>query len=273
MLDYAALPNLTVKSDDCMAHARLDQANPSSNDSRKPATSCTLQPVYSRFPLTRQQTVSSEVAFADPAVLECAHVNVDARLGPFWSTVLPHRRVSLTIYPSPTGFHHNGASIGEANQKPLISLTISTDAQGQFARHVSIPWRILSTYTRTTPSIGAGNGVHGLVKSPLRVVAEILPEADPTGSSPISLPRSSFEGMIQNSRNNYPDREHQADEASRTSASEDTQFHIPVCPSTLQTISSSAHTDTCVSPPGGVRLISDLVSARTYISSRLTCLG
>lgn len=66
------------------------------------------------------------------------HSNLETRLEPFWSSVLPNRNVRLNLYASP---HQDPAtsSSGEA-PRPLASITVTTGVDGSFHGRFVVKW-------------------------------------------------------------------------------------------------------------------------------------
>jgi hypothetical protein len=126
-------------------------------------------PLHSRPPPRRSSTASSDMAFADPESLSLAHDYLDLRLRPFWSHVLPYRRVSISVYTIPlqntasdTSAPPSKPTLLEA-QDPLLRTTFTTNAQGHFSHNLIVPWERICT---DPSSLGmAFSGDEGLVRT------------------------------------------------------------------------------------------------------------
>ena len=75
---------------------------------------------------------------------------MNARLRPFWSTVLPRRRVAVSLYTSAPPAGQEGKQRGRMSHRcMLLRSTILTDTQGHFVKDILIPWETL----RNTPFV------------------------------------------------------------------------------------------------------------------------
>jgi hypothetical protein len=178
----------------------------SSTSTAEPGQIPTSRPASMRNP-SRQSSVSSvDTAFDvnDKVSLRKAHDNLNARLAPFWSSVLPSRRVLFDIYASPPSSKSYDASTApedtekdddEALDKraptsdPLHSFEFYTDSNGHFSQVVVIPWEKLCTTPSTVEAVfnstaegGQTGGSHPLIGWKLmlrsRLDYEVLPVAE-----------------------------------------------------------------------------------------------
>lgn len=124
---------------------------------------------------------TSEIAFTNPQYLSLAHEYLDARLRPFWSSVLPFRRVALSMYTIPL-------KAGEApptpdaqllKQEPLMRTTFTTNGQGHFAHHFVIPWQRICTHPHSVPMAFADDPANDRTDWGLVIHAELLSEEGP----------------------------------------------------------------------------------------------
>ncbi|CAD6583113.1 MAG: deubiquitinating enzyme [Tremellales sp. Tagirdzhanova-0007] len=134
--------------------------------------------------ISRQSSVQlhHDVASNDLSFLISAHANLNARLRPFWSTVLPRRRVAVSVYTSPSTAGQEGTQKGRMGfqQYMLLHSTILTDTQGHFFQDILIPWENLRDAPLASPSIdGRGQDLTpSMIPGGwyLDVVAELSPD-------------------------------------------------------------------------------------------------
>lgn len=93
---------------------------------------------------------STDTAFTGKEAVIGAHRNLQIRTAPFWSSILPNRRILLDIYAIPPPTSSSGASNQETKEPPaeehaLFSFELTTDGNGHFTRVLTIPWETLCT--------------------------------------------------------------------------------------------------------------------------------
>ncbi|CAK9784258.1 hypothetical protein CC85DRAFT_324886 [Cutaneotrichosporon oleaginosum] len=197
---FAALPAIPVESQmsQVMDEALTDEPAPmdfpaadkppSATRSGAPASRSTDSP-----PPSRSNT--SEMAFANPEVLSLAHEYLDSRLRPFWSSVLPFRRVALSMYTIPLP-QKNGEAPPKPDaelfrQEPLMRTTFTTNGQGHFAHHFVIPWQRICTHPQSVPMAFADDPANDRTDWGLVIHAELLSEEGPdrlVQASPSDVP-------------------------------------------------------------------------------------
>ncbi|KAK4689792.1 pre-60S factor REI1, partial [Tremellales sp. Uapishka_1] len=160
--------------------------------STAPPSSASLRPT-----LSRRSTVSSDVAFSNSEELSAAHENLDLRLRPFWSNVLPSRRIALSIYTVPLlASRESSLELADPEDEPLLRTTFTTNSQGHFAHTLVVPWERICTHPPTLPMVFPQTATEISNSWGLYVKAELLAECGPNGLRPSSrdVPNeSSFE--------------------------------------------------------------------------------
>jgi hypothetical protein len=120
--------------------------------------------------------------------LSALHANLESRILPFWSSVLPQRTVRLSLYASVDDISqepNDGKNSREdQNNEPVIVQQISTAQDGSFMLTFIVPWERLCTHPRALHiAFGDPNHEHELF-----VFAELL--AVPTPSTPRGQPQT-----------------------------------------------------------------------------------
>ncbi|BEI88420.1 uncharacterized protein CcaverHIS019_0111380 [Cutaneotrichosporon cavernicola] len=189
---FAALPTLPVESQmsqvinealsdepapmDFPAADKPRSATRSGAASLETASKATDSP-----PPSRSNT--SEVAFENPEFLSLAHKYLDSRLRPFWSSVLPFRRVALSMYTIPLTQKSDGPppkpDAELLRQEPLMRTTFTTNGQGHFAHHFVIPWQRICTHPQSVPMAFADDPANDRTEWGLVIHAELLSEEGP----------------------------------------------------------------------------------------------
>jgi hypothetical protein len=102
----------------------------------------------SSFTDTSPRTPQSAPAFL-PSIaddLRKLHANLEARLTPFWSSVLPNRTVQIHLFASPLSSPHAQTSKSEQeaiSHGPIASRSVVTLADGSFEAKFRIKWEDL----------------------------------------------------------------------------------------------------------------------------------
>lgn len=112
------------------------------------------------------------------------HANLDARLQPFWSSILPNRVVRLSIYVSN---HHDGGTAqmteddDDMKPGPLVVQEVETSVQGYFVHRFKLSFEDICTHPNALP-IAYGDQLH---EHYLLVKAELQPpEPAANGAAP-----------------------------------------------------------------------------------------
>lgn len=178
------------------------------------------------------------MSLKQPTSISRAHRNLDDRLQPFWSSLVPNQSIQIGI-----SIHTSGANEATKDTTHHENVIIKTDTQGYFQQQIDISaesvWR--ATASPQTSS-GRANGAARREELPLwlDITASVLDETD---SSPYLRQRD----------------------------------HTDTCPSAIQSkdirdlpgrhnITGDAYMISAnsakmrVSDPGGVRILSDIVS-------------
>ncbi|KAA1468924.1 hypothetical protein DENSPDRAFT_834421 [Dentipellis sp. KUC8613] len=123
--------------------------------------------------------------------LQRLHLNLEARLHPFWAAALQQRVVRISLFPDvgPTGHRKRPsyASVESAGEDNMLHSAIAADSvltslEGAFQAKFVIPWEALCTHPK---------GVHVAFGDPLQeydfaVRAELLAHIPPANRSPVS---------------------------------------------------------------------------------------
>ncbi|PBK65951.1 hypothetical protein ARMSODRAFT_960865 [Armillaria solidipes] len=103
------------------------------------------------------------------------HANLEARLQPFWSSVLPGRLVNICLFPKPLNAVDDPTSNG-----PIASQDVSTAADGSFQIRFTIRWEDMCQHPGALHiAFGESNVEHELIAT-----ARLLPLPSPPGISP-----------------------------------------------------------------------------------------
>lgn len=231
---------------------------------------------------------STDQVFLDHEQLKLAHEYLDTRLRPFWSSALPNRRVALSLYtvklvdnkpvPEP------GPKLFE--QEPLMRTTFTTNSQGVFIHHFVIPWERICTHPE---SIGLAFSEDPQNSDPhkdwgLVFRAQLLGEEGPDG-----LQRASTSDSLGSTNSTSSRVRSKLARAEGAATSFFSRAEIPnrndgdgdqeMGLMGLGEASAEAVDVANIQRPGGVRIISDLVSYfdfgnqltdRTTLSSTVT---
>jgi len=226
----------------------------------------------SRPHLAHNRITSSDAALNHPAIMLAAHENLDARLRPFWSKILPHRQISLSVYT--IALPGDGRRVPETEEigEPLIRNIIRSDAQGQFNYSMFIPWEILSAHPPSISSISARNEDVDQLGWALVIVAELLPDEQiPLCATSTSLPAKPALRRVCNGGSENGGLQQSEGRSTRSlgtsDASEEVSMsikdHVTTPASDLDrslTKARIAREIVRVSRAGGIRVVSDLVS-------------
>jgi hypothetical protein len=141
-------------------------------------------------PPSRQSSTSSEssvVHFGTKEALTTAHDNLHSRLAPFWSSILPNRRVLFDVHAIPPDTDHPDLTNTTADEspetRPIHSFQLITDGNGHFSKTIVIPWEKLcsspSTVAAAFDSKSSSNALLGWnLKIRSRLDYEDLPPAE-----------------------------------------------------------------------------------------------
>ncbi|TFK23189.1 hypothetical protein FA15DRAFT_594632 [Coprinopsis marcescibilis] len=157
------------------------------------------------------------------------HANLEARLKPFWSSVVSNRKVRLHIFASPhttDDAHHDldDETYWEYN-KPLASTDVVTTSDGSFQARFTVGWDQLCVHPRAL-HIAFGQAEPGCEEREhdVVVVAELLEQLP--DSEQQNVPYPSYVSPRRASRTSQP--------ATTTTKS---QIHIPITHSPIRVIS------------------------------------
>lgn len=144
---------------------------------------------------TSSRTGKSDIAFTDPDQLSLAYEYLDHRLRPFWSSVLPYRRVAITMYTVPLNRGEPPPTPTDETfeQEPLMRTTFTTNSQGIWQHHFVIPWERICTHP---PSVGmafADDPANDRTDWGLVIRAQLLAEEGPDSLRPATGNEAAFE--------------------------------------------------------------------------------
>ncbi|KAI4519233.1 hypothetical protein K525DRAFT_258712 [Schizophyllum commune Loenen D] len=123
----------------------FQHANEEAADLEPPRT-----PTTPRTPSTRSSSPerysypprpSSPELFEDDSVLRKLHDNLESRLRPFWSSVLPSRPVRIRLYAAPEGQPTENAI--HSPHGPIAAANVTTSPDGSFEALFRVPWEHL----------------------------------------------------------------------------------------------------------------------------------
>ncbi|KAJ3504063.1 hypothetical protein NLJ89_g8137 [Agrocybe chaxingu] len=159
-------------------------------------------------------------------VLRGLHANLEKRLQPFWSSVLPNRVVRLHLFASP----HQEEPALDSEHGPLASEDVYTAVDGSFQARFRVKWEDLCQHPRAL-HIAFGEAVE---EHELLVVAQLLP----LPSTPSSASSSNAYSHTRNrSMPNSPSHSTQSSAAPQPSAPLASLARIPITHSPIRVIS------------------------------------
>ena len=176
-------------------------SSPSSSTDDLPASGRSSQAVTPPYVPNSSGSMANDV-------IKRLHANLEKRLQPFWSSVLPNRTVRLHLFASPhdnqtrtttprktTAEEDEDELMLDSINGPLVSQDVTTAADGSFQVKFSINWEELCHHP-TALHIAFGEAI---AEHDLLVVAQLLPINIPPGRSddirppnPSSVPLTSL---------------------------------------------------------------------------------
>lgn len=184
---FAALPNLPGQDPDhqpmgplpaAVGMAFLEEAEENDKKAAREKEIKTYKPYVSKRRITtsenrntptpaptrpsRQSSSSSDSSsvahFSTTEALTSAHDNLHRRLAPFWSNILPNRRVLFDVYATPQAERQSSVEPIDSEDaeaceqtEPIHSFQLITDSNGHFSQTIVVPWENLCS----TPSTAA----------------------------------------------------------------------------------------------------------------------
>ncbi|KAL1748148.1 hypothetical protein HDZ31DRAFT_30199 [Schizophyllum fasciatum] len=131
------------------------------------AAECDPEP---RTPTTPSTRSSSPELAEDDSVLRKLHDNLESRLRPFWSSVLPARPVRIRLYAAPQG-QPVGATAAHSPHGPIAAANVTTSPDGSFEALFRLPWEHLCQHPEALHiAFGEATQEHQFA-----VVADLLP--------------------------------------------------------------------------------------------------
>lgn len=199
---------------------------------------------------SRQSSIASSISsqntvFIGDEAVTSAHRTLQQRLAPFWSTVLPSRRVLFDIYilPDEGGTISPEARVEERRrlfeqQDPLHSFEVFTDKNGHFSQTAQIPWEVVQKFADS-------DSKPKRLEVRARLDYEVIPPTDDSNSY-----RARAQRAISTYGRNATDR------SLNVPSLESLSLNTPGEPQVVE------WAEMRVSRAGGVHIISDLVGRR-----------
>ena len=140
------------------------------------------------FPQSFESTAPSLLVPA-PSELHKWHANLEARLHPFWSSVLSNRTVRVSLYAAdPSLYDSDGQHTDESGssersispeKQPILTREVITAVDGSFQLKLSVPWESLCVHPSGVHVAFGGAGL----EHELYIVAELLAPLSPVPST------------------------------------------------------------------------------------------
>ncbi|KAH9940884.1 uncharacterized protein BXZ73DRAFT_42343 [Epithele typhae] len=157
--------------------------SPRSHGFRTPSGSSVRSGFSNGFSEPSITTSSASVA---PAVAELQrwHANLETRLHPFWSSVLPNRTLRVSLHASDPSLYDTDSSSStdsthSLEKRPLLTREVTTGIDGSFQLKFSVPWEKLCIHPAGVHIAFGGAGM----EHELYVVAELLAPPSPLPSA------------------------------------------------------------------------------------------
>lgn len=132
---------------------------------------------------TITQLSATEAGIPGADVIKRLHRNLEQRLQPFWSSVLPNRTVRLHIFATPLGdspsTQNVEAILGDSLDVPLASQDVVTAVDGSFQVKFNIGWEELCHHPQAL-HIAFGEAV----EHDLLIVAQLLAQSGESSTAP-----------------------------------------------------------------------------------------
>ncbi|KAF9554965.1 hypothetical protein CPC08DRAFT_782165 [Agrocybe pediades] len=140
------------------------------------------------------QLSAAQDGFLGADVISRLHRNLEQRLQPFWSSVLPNRTVRLHIFNAPQSNTPSPGEkanvLGDSRDGPLISQDVVTGPDGSFQVKFNIGWEELCHHPQAL-HIAFGDAV----EHDLLIVAQLLPQSGVSPTTPTFQTNASTESM------------------------------------------------------------------------------
>ncbi|KAI3601328.1 actin cytoskeleton organization protein app1 [Moniliophthora roreri] len=149
--------------------------------------------------MSTKDSLSSAVAISDE-LLRKLHENLDARLRPFWSSVVPGRTVRLHLFAAPNG-NGNTDEI-PADASPLATQEVQTSVDGSFQTMFHIGWERMCQHPAALHiAFGDPSEEHDFVVAvellpPPRLTSASVPNLHETESGP-DVPPSTAKATVR----------------------------------------------------------------------------
>ncbi|KAG8974918.1 hypothetical protein FRC05_006595 [Tulasnella sp. 425] len=213
-----------------------------------------------------QQSLEN-IGHAELAIL---HANLDARLQPFWSSILPNRTVRISIFvsehqtPNEQQSTTRNSDSDDLKPVPLAVAEVQTNPQGYFSQRFNIPFDEICTYPLALPiAFGDPYVEHYLV-----IQADLLPVESPALVRPPSYPLDARPPSPAVSvRSTRSDRMPQPERLLELPSSTSASFSAPATPPHPYQQPSASVSQTSIRPPPSVQLRIPITSARVRLIS------
>ncbi|EAU90117.2 hypothetical protein CC1G_12228 [Coprinopsis cinerea okayama7 len=155
---------------------------------RQPPPDPALMPARSETPMRQETSAGEAIANLTSEAITKLHANLEARLKPFWSSVVVGRTVRLHLFASPRNnpTAPSGISEDDASHEyniPLDTVEVTTDNDGSFQARFVVDWDKLCCHPRGL-HIAFGHGHDSGLEHEVVVVAELLEPPSPEQRGP-----------------------------------------------------------------------------------------
>ncbi|TBU47533.1 hypothetical protein BD309DRAFT_988005 [Dichomitus squalens] len=164
----------------------LSMKSAQSNDSRTPSSSAASSSNSNAF-------VQGETLAPPPIIpgtsteLHRWHANLEARLHPFWSSVLPNRVVRISLYAADPSLYNSDDQQSSSShssvapeREPIVTRNVITAVDGSFQLKLSVPWERMCVHPGALHVAFGGSEL----EQDLFVVAELLAPPSPGPATP-----------------------------------------------------------------------------------------
>lgn len=170
---------------------RIPDDQASLSDSSSPSSRSSTPDIANAGPSDVIGTNTSSLSNVLPGngeLIRRLHANLEKRLQPFWSSVIPNRTVRLHLFATP---HRDYLKQGEESEEdisldmdsgPLVTQDVFTAVDGSFQAKFCINWEDLCRHPQAL-HIAFGEEVE---EHEVLIVAQLLPPADVNRSSPLN---------------------------------------------------------------------------------------
>ena len=157
-----------------------------SNGSRTPSSSAASS--YTSSGLVQDEALATpRNASGNSTEIQRWHANLEARLHPFWSSVLSNRVVRVSLYAADPSLYDSDDRRSSSSQssvaperEPIVTRNVTTAVDGSFQLKLSVPWERMCVHPGALHIAFGGSEL----EQDLFVVAELLAPPSPGPSTP-----------------------------------------------------------------------------------------